>query len=211
MLHHNWSTQTNEALNKSVSSYAPKDRTFCSTKSLMTRVSIAAGVQVQGYHIFWNEVFSNLNLDLNRNLSGHLEKLDKNKETRKRISATKEGKIRRSKSRYDKLSQAHRQDIDAQKNNTHYESGVAMKRAKMIAQSNNTKDIRNPPGTPKENLKCKFYHEAFCTTLGHSSCKSKDCFMNKKSKTDREIAERFILDELARKELETVNDKGKLS
>ena len=52
MLHHRWSAHANEELNKSVSAYAPKDRTFSSTKYLITRVPIAAGVQVTGYHDF---------------------------------------------------------------------------------------------------------------------------------------------------------------
>ena len=120
MLHHQWSTQTNEALNKSVSSYAPKDRTFCSTQSLATRVSIAAAVQIAGYHVFWTGVFRSLNLEVNDNLTAHLTQLDRSKEKRRIISATKEGKARRSKSRYEKLSHAHKQDMEAQKNGVHY-------------------------------------------------------------------------------------------
>ena len=51
-LHHPWTTQTNEALNKSVSAYAPKDRTFPTTQSLRTRVDIAAYVQAAGQSVF---------------------------------------------------------------------------------------------------------------------------------------------------------------
>ena len=52
MLKHKWSTQKNEAMNKSVSSYAPKDKAYCLTPSLATRVEIAGAVQVAGNHSY---------------------------------------------------------------------------------------------------------------------------------------------------------------
>ena len=48
MLNHPWSTQLNEALNNSISSYAPKTKNFSRTISLITRVGIAAVVQALG-------------------------------------------------------------------------------------------------------------------------------------------------------------------
>ena len=58
MLWHRYDTNVNEAMNRSVSSFAPKDRTFCRTMSLQTRVSIAAGVQILGHYRFWKEVLA---------------------------------------------------------------------------------------------------------------------------------------------------------
>ena len=92
---------------------------------------------------------------------------------------------------------------------TYYKTGVAMKQATKKAKLDNANNVRNPPGTSKERMKYKFYHQSFCTKLGHASCRSKDCFMNNKSKAERESAERFILDELVRKELESINEKRK--
>ena len=56
MLWHQYDTNINEAMNRSVSSFAPKDRTFSRTMSLQTRVSIAAGVQIAGHYKFWKKV-----------------------------------------------------------------------------------------------------------------------------------------------------------
>ena len=56
MLWHEYDTNVNEAMNRSVSSFAPKDRTFCRTMSLETRISIAAGVQICGHYTFWRLV-----------------------------------------------------------------------------------------------------------------------------------------------------------
>ena len=52
MLHHSFSTKQKEAMNKSVSAFAPKGKTFSRTESLDTRVGIAAGIQVLGYELF---------------------------------------------------------------------------------------------------------------------------------------------------------------
>ena len=51
-LHHPYHTQRNEALNKSVATYAPKYKTFSLTDSLPTKVAIAAGTHILEYHDF---------------------------------------------------------------------------------------------------------------------------------------------------------------
>ena len=66
MLHHPWSTQKNEAMNKSVSSYAPKDRTFSTTNSLLTRVSIAGAVQGANNFQVWTNIFREIRLLLDQ-------------------------------------------------------------------------------------------------------------------------------------------------
>ena len=53
MLWHTYDTNLNEAMNRSVSAFAPKDRTFCRSMSLTTRISIAAGVQLVGHYKYW--------------------------------------------------------------------------------------------------------------------------------------------------------------
>ena len=99
--------------------------------------------------------------------------------------------------------------MEAQKNGIYYETGIAMKQATKKAKVDVANKVRNPQGTPKDRLKCKFRHEMFCAKLGHSSCRSKECFRNGKSKTERETAERFILDTLVKKELESMKDNRK--
>ena len=55
-LNHNWHTQKNEAMNTSVSTFAPKSKTYSMTNSLLTRVSIAAGISIAGHEQFWINV-----------------------------------------------------------------------------------------------------------------------------------------------------------
>ena len=59
-VNHLWHTQKNEAMNTSVSSLAPKGKTYSMTYSLLTRVSIAAGTSIAGHEQFWKSVSSDL-------------------------------------------------------------------------------------------------------------------------------------------------------
>ena len=58
MLHHEYTTQSNEVLSKSVRAYAPENKTYSLTKSLEARLSIAAGSQIDGYHLLWKQLYS---------------------------------------------------------------------------------------------------------------------------------------------------------
>ena len=67
-LHHNFSTQHNEAMNNSVSAFAPKGKTYSKTESLETRVAIAACVQILGYELFWELVYKDFGVSFDGNL-----------------------------------------------------------------------------------------------------------------------------------------------
>ena len=82
-----WSTQKNEALNMSVSSYVPKVKHYSGTDSLLARVSIVAGCQVVGYAAFWTQICSSLGFDIDSNLISVMSARDE-KETK---SATMSG------------------------------------------------------------------------------------------------------------------------
>ena len=51
-VNHPWHAQGNESMNTSVFSLAPKHNTYSMTNSLLTRVSIAAGLQIAGHEKF---------------------------------------------------------------------------------------------------------------------------------------------------------------
>ena len=81
-----------------------------------------------------------------------------------------------------------------------YEQGVALKKATKNARVASKQ--RNPQGTDKKQLKCKFFHPLYCTTLNHKSCISSQCAMYKKDKVERDKAYAFILNELVQENLE---------
>ena len=73
MLAQPYTTQSNEAMNKSVSAFAPKGKTFSKTESLDTRVCIAAGIQILGHHDFWVLIFEDFGMTADGNLRKFLK------------------------------------------------------------------------------------------------------------------------------------------
>ena len=102
MLHHLWSTQRNEALNKSATAYALKDKSYSRTQSLYTRISITGALNNVGYNKLRKGIYEGVELSVDENLNNHLNMLDGQKIKRGERAKMKEGRSRRSKSRYDK-------------------------------------------------------------------------------------------------------------
>ena len=150
MLYHKWYTKKNEALNKSVASYAPKDRTFSRTQSLHTRVSIAVAVQVCGYFKSWSQILEELNVPMDENFAQQFRIIDTVKYKKNARAATKEGESRRSRKRREKLKRAQELDKEAQKVGLAYESGIALSEVKKAVNEELANAKRHPPGTPKE-------------------------------------------------------------
>lgn len=57
---HEFDSNINESLNNIVSKYAPKRKHFSKSLSLVTRVYIAAGVYLVGFHYLWSRIYENL-------------------------------------------------------------------------------------------------------------------------------------------------------
>jgi hypothetical protein len=55
--HHNMSSQKNEAMNKSLMRYVPKDKTYCKTMSLTSRLSIAISIDTLGHSEYFLRLF----------------------------------------------------------------------------------------------------------------------------------------------------------
>eukprot|EP00978_Attheya_sp_CCMP212_P028806 scaffold100531_cov56-Attheya_sp.AAC.2 len=61
---HPYNTQRNESLNSLITWYAPKNRTYSCSMSLENRISIAVGVSILGYKLFWERVYSKLEVPM---------------------------------------------------------------------------------------------------------------------------------------------------
>ena len=79
MFFHPHTTQSNESLNKSVSSYAPKHKHYSTTKPLKTRVGVATAIQIGGYRLLWKDLYGDFDLNFDGGLSNALGKLDAQK------------------------------------------------------------------------------------------------------------------------------------
>ena len=160
-LHHSFSTQHSEAMNNSVSAFAPKGKTYSKTESLETRVAIAACVQILGYELFWELVYKDFGVSFDGNLRRNM---DKKKRRKNELAQTNE-----------KLTDEHKKDMAAQKEGLTYESAIAFKVAQRVAKQMHSHKERNPDGTPKKDWKCKYWHVNYCQASGHASSSSKQC------------------------------------
>ena len=59
----------------------------------------------------------------------------------------------------------------------------------------------NPEGTPADQLRCPYYHQQYCTVLGHKSYSFPLCGMKTKSKHERAVAMKVILAESVDREV----------
>ena len=185
MLCHGWSTQKNEAMNNSVASYAPKTKNFNGTLSLKTRVGTAAAVMSLGYHTFWTRVLNELGLEMDDVFESSLMGRDCKKEKKRKRQKSKCGKLQRRKTDLEKFAEAHREQMDDARTGKTYGAGVALATAKKQANAKLTAAARNPKGTPKELLRCPYYHPLHCTALGHTSAANKECGVKHKTKEER--------------------------
>ena len=124
MLHHPFSTQQNEALNRSVSSCAPKDRTFSTTPFFKTRVNVAEAIQVKGNEVFWTRALGKCGILIDANLTHHLRLIDTRRIKHKGTASINTGKTKRIQRRYEKLNTAVNEHISSQKEGLGYESGA---------------------------------------------------------------------------------------
>ena len=128
---------------------------------------------------------------------------------KKEIAQTKEGKLKRSKNKHDKIREELKQDILSQSSGMTYETGIALKSAIKDAKHLTSSDCRNPKGTLKDEWKCPYWHPNFCETLGHKSARSPQCGMYKSDKSDRDDALQKIMDEHIERELQKQGNLGK--
>ena len=81
-----------------------------------------------------------------------------------------------------------------------YKSGIAVKQEKKAI-----KDVplnRNPKGTTKEQLRYKYNHPDYCTSLRHADARSGMCYTHKLRATQREVVLKEILDEAVQKRVQ---------
>ena len=112
---HSFDTQVNEGINNSVASYANKGKHYSGTSSLITRVLIAAGIHLVGYHHFWTSCFDLLEVNIPTPLHLHLLALDKEKVSRYHHDHDFKNKVKRKRSEHEKFAKeylVHQKDVN---------------------------------------------------------------------------------------------------
>jgi hypothetical protein len=72
--------QKNEATNKSIMRYCPKDKTFCKTMVLTSRIHLAIGIDRLGHASFFEEIFCSMGFTATDVTFSGLRQMWKNKE-----------------------------------------------------------------------------------------------------------------------------------
>ena len=172
------------------------------TNSLNARVAIAAAIQIAGYYEVWDRIFNKCGMTLDENLIRVLKRMYRIKLLYNTRSATKEGKLKRNKTRCNKMTKLQNQQMQDAKKGCTYSTGIAMTEAMKHLKRIQKSDKRNPKDLPASQRKCCYYHPDYCTKLGHVSCNNRDCFMFGKSEDVRNRAKTQIHQENLKKILD---------
>ena len=119
---HSFNTQMNEGMNNSVAKYAPKGKHYGATKSLLTRVFIAAGVQLVGHHFFWEACYALLEVKPSIQLECHLLKIDRHRVIQFHRDHNYENMAKRKRLEHEKLRLELQKQRDDFERNATYES-----------------------------------------------------------------------------------------
>ena len=110
-------------------------------------------------------VCNSFDFQIDDSLKAFLDQRDRNKAKKSSRQGTIEGKRKRSTKKNEKLNCEKQEFIDGHKVGMEYKTGVAVAAAKKNLP---TAIERNPKGTPKEQLRCAYWHLLFCTIRGHN-------------------------------------------
>ena len=87
-----------------------------------------------------------------------------------------------------------------------YESGIALQ---SIRKQMKDAPCERNKGVAPANRRCKYYHPNYCTALGHADARSKGCYANLLSITDRNIVLQTIFDEAVKNQMSLSGSDGK--
>jgi hypothetical protein len=97
------SSQKNEAMNKSIMRYCPKDKMYCRTMVLTFRIHLAIGIDTLGHASFFEEIFSSMGFTATHMTFLALTRLWKNKEYGKMYCGLRKVKLRRRMKQRDRM------------------------------------------------------------------------------------------------------------
>jgi hypothetical protein len=173
-LHHTMDSQVNESLNRVISKYAPKDRTYCMTMALQSRVHLAIGVYLWGWEKYYSELFKKLRMEMTGNTLHFLQRKDRiNKRTYDYYRKTAV-KRRRANVLNEKIKRLVEEERRAKMRGEVYASGSR------LDSTETTPATRKRKGrAKKDDAKVSPKECARCFRWNHQRASSKKCPCNK--------------------------------
>lgn len=211
MCHHPYDSQKNESLNTRVATYAPKTKTFCTTKSLEDRVDLVIIIDSIGYSDGVGRIINKVagrNVAMPAVVSTWLVQQDRSAKWKKEYQEKTTTKKRRAKKIQDRIKQSLAEDKKAEKQGMYYTSGVATKEDENPLQAHKRKlqEMEDATKRKKQEKEEKAARKAarkaakttttadddccpYCKGKGHKTWRSKKCgehqrFLEQKSETE---------------------------
>jgi hypothetical protein len=149
--HHEMHSQKNEAMNKSIMRYCPKDKTYCKTMVLTSRIHVAIGIDTLGHESFFEEVFNSMGLTTTDVTSCGLRRMWKKKEYGRMYSGLRTVKRRRRMKQRDRMIEGTAKMEKDAKEGRGYSSGVRMRDDTKNEDSEERKRNKKKARTAKQN------------------------------------------------------------
>jgi hypothetical protein len=160
------SSQKNEAMNKSIMRYAPKDKTYARTMTLTSRINIAIGIDCIGHARYYERLFRTMNFRHTALTFSGLQRMWRKKEYRRMYSGLKRVHLACRLAARTKLVDGIAKIISDKKEGRGYSSGRRMKQEGEGEHIARKKARVNNPLTAGE---CK------CGSRDHQRVTSKSC------------------------------------
>jgi hypothetical protein len=176
-LNHGMDTNPNESFNNVISYFAPKNRVFCTTRSLETRVALAVGVVSVGFNVFYRRIFKALGITMTTPVVHWLEQKDKLRAYRLMTRKTTEVKKSRMSSKFDKLKEQEKETREKMaKKEGAYRSGGNMDEEGFFPANKNNNNKK--PAAKKKRTATTPNICPHCGQKGHKTLRSKHCRFN---------------------------------
>ena len=186
---HAMDTLVNESMNNTISWIAPKNKVYCGTASLATRIAIAIGITTLGTMRYYNDLFRLLGIRMTEDVAHWLQIKDGNRAKRLTKVKTQRFKRHRKKQYYSKL----KEEIvvaktERSKRDGVYKSGIGMaggysEEAAAATEDSSSHAPRAKRSKPIDTNKIC----SACGEVGHARRTSKQCkYYAKRSKRNDE-------------------------
>jgi hypothetical protein len=180
---HEMSSQKNKAMNQSIMRYAPKDKTYCRTMALTSRVNIAIGVDCVGHAQYYGRVFTAMGFQRTELTFSGLRRLWRKKEYGRIYKGEKSVKRRRRLAATMKMTDGCTKMKEDAEAGACYGTGICVEGeddVEVEVQPKKKRARRNNPLTSAQQVGCK------CGGLDHSRVNSKKCPWRGLSKKEHE-------------------------
>ena len=168
---HGMDTNVNESINNTISYFAPKNRVYCSSRSLQNRVAMSIGIISLGFDVYFRRLFKALGVQIHPAVIAFLQSKEKHRQKqllKRKLTATKR---ERKAAKFAKLEEEEAKALRARaKRDGTYKTGGNLEEGGFYGD-------RKQKAKSSSNAVCPH-----CGVKGHKTTRSKKCLANPQHK-----------------------------